>query len=68
MLLEPFHQGQVVGHAPEAGHGGVGMGIDESRQDNPAGRIQGPAAVHWAASVMGPTAAIWGPCTATKPG
>ena len=33
MLLQPLHQGQVVGQAPEAGHGRMGMDVDQAGHD-----------------------------------
>ena len=40
VIIEPFFQGQVVGQAPEQGHGGMGVGIDEAGEDQPLGVIQ----------------------------
>ena len=42
VIIEPFFQGQVVGQAPEQGHGGMGVGIDEAGEDQPLGVIQHP--------------------------
>ncbi len=41
VLVEPLHQGQVVGQPPEAGHGQVGVGVDETRHDEAARGIEG---------------------------
>ena len=32
-VVQPVHQGHIVGDAPEAGHGRVGMAVDQSRHD-----------------------------------
>ena len=34
MLLQPAHQRQIVGEAPQQGHAGVGMGVDQAGQQN----------------------------------
>jgi hypothetical protein len=32
MVAEPFHQWHVIRHTAKQGHGGMGVGIDEARQ------------------------------------
>jgi hypothetical protein len=39
MIIEPGHQLQVIGQPPEAGHGGVGVGIDQPRHNDSAAGI-----------------------------
>ena len=34
MVLQPVHEWQVIGQATEQGHGGVRVGIDQSRDEN----------------------------------
>ena len=43
VVVEPGHQGQVVGKAPEAGHGRVGVGVDQPGHDDAAAGIFGAA-------------------------
>jgi len=41
MLMQPFHQGEVVGEAAKDGHGSVGVGIDQAGHHHTAGYVQG---------------------------
>ena len=40
MVVEPGHEGEIVGHTPEQGHGCMGMGIDEAGHDDIVGSAQ----------------------------
>ena len=67
--IQPFFQGQVVGQAAEQGHGGMGMGVDEAREDQALGVIQHPGrGVALPDLPGGPTATISAPLMATAPG
>jgi hypothetical protein len=41
VIVEPVHQRQVVGQAPEQGHGQVGVGVDQAGHDDAAGCVDG---------------------------
>src|SRR5690606_895461 len=46
MIIQPGHQWQVVGQAPEQGHGGVTMQVDQPGQDNMLIEVEGfPSAI-----------------------
>ena len=42
VLRQPFHQRQVVGHAPQKGHGRVGVRVDQAGQDQRIAKVQHP--------------------------
>ena len=42
VLLEPAHEGQVVGDAPHERHSRVGVGVDEPRQERVLAKRHGP--------------------------
>ncbi len=41
VVVEPGHQGQVVGQSPEKDHGQVGMGVDQARHDQTPRGVNG---------------------------
>ena len=40
VIVQPFHEGQVVGETPQKGHGGVRVRVDEARRDRVFGEIR----------------------------
>jgi hypothetical protein len=46
MIIQPGHQRQVVSQAPEQGHGGVAVQVDQPGQDNMLVQVEGfPGAI-----------------------
>jgi hypothetical protein len=67
VVVEPVHQRQVVGQAPEQGHGGVGVGVDQAGHDDAAGGVDRLFGRKRSDLGCGPTAVIVSPQTATAP-
>jgi hypothetical protein len=41
MVLQPFHEGEVIGEASKESHGCMGVAVDESWKDDASLHIQG---------------------------